>query len=230
MNPHLNFGLDLTAGMPHCDGMTFSNRLTRPQILFVTGCILAVAAFRILSGTLLPGLPNFSPVMALAFCGGLFLPGIAAFLVPIAAVWISDAGLALAKGYPVFGSWQIVSLVCLVAAVAVGRWLGRRPSFGLLSFFGLLLASGLGFYLITNAATWFVSPEYAKNLSGFVQAQTTGLPGLPPAWTFLRNSLISDILFGGILLAVRGLARSDIQLAQPLHVQVGDKTHPSRSL
>lgn len=201
--------------------MTFSTRLTRAQILAVAGLILAVAVYRVLSAALLPGLPNFSPVMALAFCGGLFLPGVLAFAVPAAAILISDIGLALVKGYPVFGAWQIVSLVCLVAAVGAGRWLGRRETFGLGSFVGLLLAGGVGFYLASNAAAWLLEPAYPRTLAGFVQAQTTGLPGLPPSWMFLRNALVSDLIFGGLILAVRALARrSDVELAQPLHVEV----------
>lgn len=201
--------------------MTFSTRLTRSQILAVGGLILAVAVYRVLSGTLLPDLPNFSPVMALAFCGGLFLPGAYAFAVPIAAVLLSDAGLAMAKEYPVFGPWQIVSLACLAAAVGLGRWLGRRETFGLGSFVGLLLASGIGFYVATNAISWIMLPDYPKTLAGFIQSQTAGVPGLPPAWTFLRNALVSDLIFGGLILAVRGLARrSEVEFAEPLHVEV----------
>jgi len=203
--------------------MSFSTRLTRPQILLVTGLILAVAAYRVLNATLLPGLPNFSPVMALAFCAGLFLPGVMAWIIPMAAVVLADMGLSLAMAYPVFGFWQIVNIACLAAAVGAGRWLASRNSFGLGSFLGLLLSCGIGFYLVSNAATWLVSPDYAKTFAGFIQAQTVGLPGLPPTWTFLRNSLVSDLLFGGLILAVRAFAsRSDVEFAQPLHVEVGD--------
>jgi hypothetical protein len=209
--------------------MNFSTRLTRPQILLVTGLILAVAAYRVVHATLLPGLPNFSPVMALAFCGGLFLPGVLAWILPISAVVLADIGLAYALGYPVAGFWQVVNIVCLAAAVGAGRWLASRESFGLGSFLGLLLSCGVGFYLVSNAATWLVSPDYAKTFSGFIQSQTVGLPGLPPTWTFLRNSLVSDLLFGGLILAVRAFAaRSDVEFAQPLHVEVRDHAGSSR--
>ena len=37
-------------------------------------------------------------------------------------------------------------------------------------------------------------------MSGWVQALTTGLPGFPPTWVFLRNSLVSDLGFALVLL------------------------------
>jgi hypothetical protein len=208
--------------------MTFSSRLSRSQLFAVAGLIFAVAVFRVLSATWLPGLPNFSPVMALAFCGGLFLPGVFAWLLPIAVILVSDMGLALANGYPVFGSWQIVSLVCLAVAVGAGRWLARRETFGLGAFVGLLLASSVGFYLVSNAGAWLVEPLYPQTVAGFIQAQTIGLPGFPPSWMFLRNALISDLLFGGMILGVRFLARrSDVEFAQSLNVEVGNHPRPA---
>jgi hypothetical protein len=36
-------------------------------------------------------------------------------------------------------------------------------------------------------------------VAGWVQALTSGLPGFPPTWTFLRNSLLSDAGFSLLL-------------------------------
>ncbi len=188
--------------------MTISTRISRPQAFAIAGLILAVAAYRVVSASVWPDLPNFSPVMALAFCGGLFLPGLAAWIVPVAAVLLSDIALSLLKQYPVSGAWQAVTLLCVLAAVAAGRWLGRRETFGLGSYVGLLLAGGIGFYLAANSLAWVMEPLYPRSIAGFVQAQTTGLPGYLPAWMFLRNALVSDLLFGGMILAVRLAARS----------------------
>jgi hypothetical protein len=33
-----------------------------------------------------------------------------------------------------------------------------------------------------------------------VQANTTGLPGYPPAWLFLRNGVAGDLFFAAVLL------------------------------
>jgi hypothetical protein len=217
------FLLDSCRVLPHDDReMKISSGLSRAQVAWVVAMIVVVAAFRVARAAWWPELPNFSPLAAMAFCGGLFLPGLAAWFVPIAAVAVSDLALSWVAGYPPSGLWQMVSVAALAVAVALGRWLGRRGTFGLGSFVGLLLAGGIGFYLVANTAAWLATPEYAKTLAGFVQAQTTGLPGFPPSWVFLRNALLGDLVFGALILAVRAAARSDVQLHQALDVEVGN--------
>jgi len=64
----------------------------------------------------------------------------------------------------------------------------------------LLPASILGstiFYLVVNTFSWLSELGYAKNLSGFIQAQTVGLPAYSstPTWMFFRNTILSDLFF-----------------------------------
>ena len=66
-----------------------------------------------------------------------------------------------------------------------------------------LLASITGsilFYVITNAFSWLSDPGYSKNLAGFIQSLTAGLPqySATPTWMFFRNSLASDLVFTGL--------------------------------
>jgi hypothetical protein len=58
----------------------------------------------------------------------------------------------------------------------------------------------LAFYFVTNSVSWLVEPAYAKTAGGWLQALTTGLPGYAPTWTFLRNSLLSDLGFSALLM------------------------------
>ena len=52
------------------------------------------------------------------------------------------------------------------------------------------------FYFISNTASWFFDPGYAKTLAGWVQALTTGRPDFhPTTWEFFRNTLLSGGLF-----------------------------------
>jgi hypothetical protein len=132
--------------------------------------------------TLLPGLPNFSPLMAAAFCGGLFLPGALAWTLPIAAIVISDLALSRALGYPFFDIGQMAGWVCLVAAVAAGRWAARWKHLRLGTFAALLFANALAFYLVTNVVCWAIEPAYPGGFGGLVQA-LTGL-SYPPTWKF----------------------------------------------
>jgi hypothetical protein len=51
------------------------------------------------------------------------------------------------------------------------------------------------FYFASNTLAWAHDPDYAKSLAGWWQANTVGLPGYPPTWTFLRNALAGDMVF-----------------------------------
>ncbi|MEX1118024.1 MAG: DUF6580 family putative transport protein [Terrimicrobiaceae bacterium] len=174
--------------------------------LLVAGLIVVAAVYRVVSATSFPDLPNFSPVMAMAFCGAFFLPAVWAFFVPLAAVLISDIALAMMIGYPALSVGAATGWFCVAVAVVTGRWLATRGNRGALPLLTGLLANSVFFYLATNAASWIGNPAYAKNAAGLVQALTVGLPGYPPTWMFFRNSLISDILFAGLILGVYVLA------------------------
>jgi hypothetical protein len=174
-------------------------------VSLVALCILLLAGFRVLRAGLLPELPNFSPVAAVAFCGGLFLPGVLAWMLPIGILLVSDLALAMLLGYPAFGSAQFVSWSCILAVVGIGRLLSKA-SFSTPRFFSALIGSGLIFYIVTNAAAWIGNPSYPRGLGGLWMSLTTGLPGYPPTWVFYRNALVSDLIFGSLLLAVWAVA------------------------
>ena len=184
--------------------MTVHPKYSRSEIALVAGLIVAVAAFRVLRAAYLPDLQNFAPVMAMAFCGGLFLPGALAWALPLGALIISDVALAFIFNYPALGSAQ-VSWLCFALAVGVGRWMARREKAGLVTFVLLLLGNAVVFYLATNTVSW-LTDAYPRTLAGLGQALTTGLPGYAPTWVFFRNQLVSDFLFAGLILAVHAFA------------------------
>jgi len=185
-------------------------------VALVAVCILLLAGFRVLRAGFLPELPNFSPVAAVAFCGGLFLPGALAWIVPISVLFVSDLALAMLLGYPAFSSAQFVSWTCILAVVEIGRLLSKA-SFSTPRFFSALIGSGLFFYLVTNTAAWIGNPSYPRGLGGLWMSLTTGLPGFPPSWMFYRNALVSDLVFGVLLLSVWALARRTARENPQLH-------------
>ena len=103
-------------------------------VALVAVCILLLAGFRVLRAGLLPELPNFSPVAAVAFCGGLFLPGVLAWVVPFGILFVSDLALAMLLGYSAFSSAQFVSWACILVVVGIGRLLSNA-SFSTPRFF-----------------------------------------------------------------------------------------------
>lgn len=162
--------------------------------------ILAAAVFRYLKlGQIVtvPALENFAPWMALAFTGTLvFSKRMPVFALPLLLV-VVDLAATGAKGVM---HWEAIVVygVFGLAAWQAGRLRGRIGLVG--SLLGVVGCSLL-FYLVTNTMSWFVDPGYAKTLSAWVQALTTGLPNFTPTIYFLRNSLLSDIAFSCMLLA-----------------------------
>jgi hypothetical protein len=145
-------------------------------------------------------LPNFSPLMASALCGALFLPGWIGLSVPLVALLLSDVVLNAHYGEPILSTQLLWTLPGYLVAVAIG-WSLRGRS-GLLSVLGGTLAASIFFYVVTNTGSWFGLAAYPQTFAGWVQALTVGLPGYPPTWTFFRNSLAGDLLFASLFLVV----------------------------
>jgi hypothetical protein len=141
-------------------------------------------------------LPNFSPWMALAFTGTLVLPrALPWFVWPLAMFGINLAVLGFASAMDL-QSLTIYGMYAVIAFVAAHF----RQRLGVVqALLGVLVTSAV-FYMVTNTASWIVEPAYAKSISGWFQALTTGLPGYAPTWTFFRASLLSDLGFSSLLI------------------------------
>ncbi len=150
---------------------------------------------------------NFSPLAAIVFCGALFFPRRFALWIPLAILAVSDVVLNVFIYHWPLLSWDILPRYVAFAAIGLLAFrfrsaLTSRPS---VTLAGSLVASLL-FYTFTNTASWIAEPAYAKNLMGWTQALTTGLPGFPPSWTFFRNSIVGDLFFTGLFLVSMNLA------------------------
>lgn len=168
--------------------------------------LLAGAFFRVLRVDLAPEtLPNFSPLMAAALCGAVFLPGWTGLVVPVIALLVSDALLNLHYGVPLLSAQLLWTLPCYLLAVGIG-WMLRRRGAGLERVLGGTLAASILFYLITNTGSWLGLAAYPQTFAGWVQALTTGLPGYPPTWHFFRNALAGDLLFAAVFVLLERAA------------------------
>lgn len=159
----------------------------------MTYIVLLLAA----AARLIPHLPNFAPIGAMAFFGGRSMLGRKAFVFPLVALFISDIFLG-------FYAWQIMAAVYVsfVLYGVVGRMM--RNHAGALPVLGGTLIGSLLFFFITNWAVWAFSPLYPKTIMGLGVAYLAGVP-------FLRNTILGDavyvsILCGGYALIVRLLA------------------------
>ncbi len=165
--------------------------------------ILIATLYRLLP-TMDMSLANFSPLMAIAFCGAVYFRNRWMWLVPFLALFLSDIYINnfYAREYgmhwPTAGF--IVRTFCFVAAIGLGAWVAKRKS-----WLWLLNGSLLGavvFYLLTNTQSWFSDPYYAKSLAGWWQALTVGHPEFPPTLYFFRNTLFGDLMFTGFFAGI----------------------------
>jgi hypothetical protein len=159
-----------------------------------------------------PGLlpPNFSPVYALAFCAGVYLPGRLAWWVPMSVLFVSDVLLNLHYGVSPVSGYMALNYVAYALLVALGRRFSARSSW--LHLLGGGLLGAILFYLITNTAAWFnpapgpfAQVPYPKTVLGWLQALTVGASPWPPTWTFFRNTFLSGGLFTGLFVGAQRL-------------------------
>jgi hypothetical protein len=168
--------------------------LKTPQLWFVI-LIIAVGWSRYLPLSH-PELFNFTPVLALFFISGVFLKGHWSWIGPVSAVVVSDLILNPSYGANLFETFTLISLVVYIGIFALGKSIGKSPR--AFPLFTGALASALVFHVITCGFAWLVNPAYVKTVAGFWQAQFLGEPGYAPAYLFLRNSVLSTLLFTGI--------------------------------
>src|SRR4030042_5385227 len=131
---------------------------------------------------LIPHVPNFTPIAAMALFGGVYLNRKYALLVPIVAMLVSDLFIGFYSPivmFSVYGSFVLTGLI--------GLGLSKRKSPTNVIF--AAIGSSLLFFLVTNFAVWFA--WYPKNLVGLTTCYTLAIP-------FFRNTLLGDLFYTGV--------------------------------
>lgn len=180
--------------------MTSPTQRSGAPILWVPAAlVLAALCLRVIKLTVAANwLPNFSPWMALAFTGTLLLTRRVGWWVLPLTLLMVDVVVQGSQAWTVLPQMWLVYACLGAAALFAGTLRGKAGILG--SLLGVAGCS-VAFYLITNTQAWLMDPGYARTLAGWIQAQTTGLPGVKPeAIYFLRNALISDLAFSAVLL------------------------------
>jgi hypothetical protein len=152
-------------------------------------------------------LKNFSAAYAIAFCAGIYFPARLRWVLPLSTLVLLD--IVLNRFYYNVSPFSVYTLFKIIAFAGI-IWLGTKFN-ARNSWFKLLGGGLLGaiiFYLVTNTASWLFDPGYPKTLAGLFQALTTGIPGFPPTWLFLKNTLISGGLFTGLFAGVMKLSEA----------------------
>ena len=125
--------------------------MLKPRWVVLVAMILAAALSR-----LLPHPPNMASVSAVALFGGAyFTDRRMAFLVPLAALLLSDF---------VLGFYRHMEVVYLTFAAIVGIGLWLRSNRSVPRVAGAAVASSLLFFLTTNFDVWAFGSLYPKTV------------------------------------------------------------------
>ena len=146
---------------------------------------------------LLPHPPNFTPIGGMALFGAAcFAKRYWAFLVPIAAMWISDVILNNVVYGPYFEHfvWFYRGSLFTYGAFALIVLLGMLTlkKIRILHLIASALGASVLFFLVSNFGVWFAGVMYPKTVAGLMACYTAGLP-------FFQNTLAGDLVYTAIL-------------------------------
>ncbi len=174
--------------------------------------VLLAVVYRIATAIIVQGggsawLSNFAPLAAIALCGAIYFPRKYKFIVPFAALLLSDLVLDVYYKASLLDPLILCRYFAFALVGLLGLAISRRPS--LMKIVPASLAGSALFYGVTNFFSWLTDPGYLKNFAGLIQALTVGLPqySATPTWMFFRNSLVSDLLFTLVFVACMHYSR-----------------------
>ncbi|MBI2054314.1 MAG: hypothetical protein HYT36_03195 [Candidatus Staskawiczbacteria bacterium] len=158
------------------------------EFVIALSFILLGVVFRII-----PHIPNFTPIAAMALFGGVYFSKKTAFVLPIVVMFISDMFLGFYEPKimaAVYGSF----ILCVILGFRLKKnkkWHTILASSFLTAFI---------FFFFTNLAVFAFTPWYAKTLSGLLQCYLMALP-------FFKNSLLGDIFYTAVFFGAYELAK-----------------------
>ena len=161
--------------------------MDNPRLKVIIALILAAGLIR-----LLPHPPNFAPIAAMALFAGAHVKNVRlAFLIPLAAMLLSDLVLGLHAGI-------VLVYVCMAIAVAIGMQLRERVRVVPVAL--AALASSVVFFVVTNFGVWATSGMYPHSIEGLTACYVAAIPFFQN--TLLGNAFYTAILFGGFAIIV----------------------------
>jgi hypothetical protein len=135
---------------------------------------------------LVPHPPNAVPMGALALFAGATLSRRWAWIVPVAAMALSDVVIDSALGRPLLDVSRWIIYATVGATTLLGP-LAKRPKVGPWLLPALSLVASCLFFLTSNFGAWLV-PEmnYPRTFSGLLAAYGAGIP-------FFQNTVLADL-------------------------------------
>ena len=152
--------------------MNFKN-ISNNNSLFLAIGLIALA----LISRIIPHLPNFSPLAAIALFGAVYIKIIKfQFFIPLGSIIISDLFIGM---YP-------ISFFVYLSILSVSLYSLYSKKMNVKTIF----INSILFFLISNFGVWIL--HYPKNIEGLLECYTLAIP-------FYRNSILGDLFYSGVL-------------------------------
>jgi hypothetical protein len=171
--------------------------------------LIVIAAF----SRMIPHMPNFSPLGAIGLFGAAyFSKKWQAFLIPLAAIWLSDlfiSNVLYGQYHPDFVwlydgfYWQYGSYVLITLA---GFFIFKKLSVQRI-LAGSLLSTAI-FFLVTNFGCFPNNPIYSQNLSGLLTCFAAGIP-------FINGTFLGDLFYSGLLFGTLAILQQRFTALKP---------------
>ncbi|WP_044171919.1 DUF6580 family putative transport protein [Flectobacillus major] len=170
----------------------------------IAGMIAIAAVSRFLFLT--PSLANFSPVGAMALFGGAYFANKRwAYALPVLALWLSNLVLNnvfYKEYYPSFSmGFEWGTFVSFAVVVTAGVVLLKKVT--LTNLLAANVVGTLGFFIVSNLCVWLGGQLYTTDMNGLVECYGNALP-------FLRNTMLSNLLFSGVMFGAFELAKRQV--------------------
>lgn len=171
--------------------------------------ILAVVLIALVVVRSVFNIPNFNPLGAVALMGGMLAAKkLWAWVLPFAALFAGDIIMSLSSpmyAEYIFSANFFFVYASFAAIIGVGIFFRKNPT--LTKVLGGSLLAAVLFFLVTNAGSWILMPEYSKDLAGLMTSYEMALP-------FFRATLVSQIVFSfGIFVVYQFATSKKVALA-----------------
>ena len=148
---------------------------------------------------IIPHMPNFTPIGAMALFGGAYLSNkYYAFIIPILSLWLSDIIInnfilnyydQFTWFYPGF-IWQYASFGIIIL---MGYFLLKKIT--LKKVLMTSIGSSLIFFVITNFGVWASDSMYPLNVNGLISCFVLAIP-------FYKGTLLGFLFYSSFLFGV----------------------------
>jgi hypothetical protein len=157
------------------------NKLATPVTFVLIGAVARI----------IPHMPNFAPIGAMALFGGAHMNKKQALTLPLLAMVFSDFIIgfdSVPMRFAVYGSFLLI--------VLMGMFIKNHVNAKNVIIVSLL--ASILFFIITNFAVWAFGSMYPKTALGLGEAYFLAIP-------FFRNTLLGDLFYSGVFFGVYNL-------------------------